>query len=277
MSGETFDLGTTFEFLIVKFLNFIPSLIAAMVIFVIGIVATILITRLIKITLERRNVDQEIIISISRVAYITLITMTLVMALQQVGFNLTAFLAGLGILGFTVGFALQDVSKNFIAGLLLLWQQPFNIGEMIEVSDYLGTVEEIDLRATCIRTVDGRFVFIPNADVYTKPLINYSKAERRRVEIPLSVSSDSDLELVKKVAVGAIMQVPGLLSDPAPSVEFHTFGDFALNLALYYWIDTSRTNISIARDAGINAVNAAFRAHEINLPFPTQTVHLMSN
>jgi len=95
----------------------------------------------------------------------------IIIALQQVNFNVTAFLTGVGILGFTVGFALQDVSKNFVAGLLLLLQQPFNIGETIQVAGYTGRVSAINMRATELGTHDGQIVLIPNATVFTSPIV----------------------------------------------------------------------------------------------------------
>jgi small-conductance mechanosensitive channel len=105
-----------------------------------------------------------------------------VVSLQQVNFDVTAFLTGVGILGFTVGFALQDVSKNFVAGLLLLLQQPFVIGETIQVTGYTGEVTAITMRATEIKMEDGQLVMIPNATVFTSPIVK----QNSRTEPPVS-------------------------------------------------------------------------------------------
>ncbi len=101
---------------------------------------------------------------------------------------MTAFLTGLGILGFTVGFALQDVMKNFAAGVLLLLQKPFRVGESISVAGFDGTVTAIDLRSTEIRTFDGRIVILPNADVLNHAIVNFTRSAHRRIELPVSVA-----------------------------------------------------------------------------------------
>ncbi|OQY35105.1 MAG: hypothetical protein B6I38_01835, partial [Anaerolineaceae bacterium 4572_5.1] len=99
----------------------------------------------------------------------------LFLGLQQVEFNLTGFVTGLGIVGFTIGFAFQDIAKNFMAGMLLLLQQPFDIGDSIEVAGYAGTVTDIEIRSTALRTFDGRHVIIPNAEVFTGVITNFSR------------------------------------------------------------------------------------------------------
>lgn len=277
MSQYSWGITVALQELLVEFLQFMPALIAAMVVFVIGLVLAIIISRSVRIALERRDVKPEAVTVLVRLTYIVLLTFTLVISLQQIGFNLTAFLAGLGILGFTIGFALQDVSKNFVAGLLLLVQQPFSLGDTIEVDDYIGEVLEINIRATRIRDLDGRIVLIPNADVFSMAIINYTQAEFRRVEIQLGVASDSDLEEVRQTALAAIADIRGLVEEPAPKVVFHTFGDYAINVALYFWIDTKATGVADAKDAAIKAINTAFIAHKIEMPSPIQTVVVQSN
>jgi small conductance mechanosensitive channel len=277
MSEDLFNIPLTLENLLVSFLRFLPSLIAALVIFVLGLILSVVVSRMLRITLERRDVKPEAVTVVVRLTYISIITLTLVIALQQIGFNLTAFLAGLGILGFTIGFALQDVSKNFVAGLLLLIQQPFNVGDIIEVNEYLGKVLEIDMRATRMRMLDGRIVLVPNGEIFTHAIINYSQAEDRRIEIPLGVASDSDLEFVRQTAVSAITGIPGLLSEPSPHVAYHTFGEYTIDLSLYFWIDTAETSVMKAKDAAVYALNSAFIKHSIEMPNPIQTVYLQSN
>lgn len=272
MSEDLIDIPLTLESLLVKFLGFLPSIIAAIVVFLIGVILSMFISRAVRIALERRKVKPGAVTALVRITNISLVTLTLVITLQQIGFNLTAFLTGLGILGFTVGFALQDVSKNFVAGLLLLIQQPFRVGETIEVDTFIGEVLEIDMRATKILALDGRIILIPNAEVFTNPLINYSQAELRRIEIPAGVSGDSDLNFVRQTAIDAIKDLPGLVLDPAPQVLFHTFGDYSIDLTIYFWIDPLITNPPGAKDFAIEALNTAFINQKIELPSPAQTI-----
>lgn len=257
--------------------NLLPALISALVIFVAGLWLAGYLAAVVEQALKRRHTDPEAALLVRHLIRWGLIALVVMAALQQVGFNLTAFLTGLGILGFTVGFALQDVSKNFVAGLLLLLQQPFSLGEAIEVGDYSGKVEDISLRATRLRTFDGRDVLIPNADVFTSAIVNFSRTPARRVALDVGVAYGSDLEQVREVALAAVRQVPGLRDEPQPMVAFHTFADASINLTLYFWVDTAQTNPLQAQSNALEAVNAAFARHGIDIPYPIQTVHLVSS
>ncbi len=275
MVEEPQPLLTILEQLIVDFLTLLPSVIAALVVFAVGLYLASIIRRLVRRSLEHRTKNPQPIALLSQLAYWLVVILVAAISLQMVGFNLTAFLAGLGIAGITIGFALQDVSKNFIAGLLMMIQQPFEIGETIEVGGYTGKVMAIDLRATQIRTSDGRLVLIPNGDVIITPITNFSQAESRRVEISTGVAYDSNPETVRQTALDAISGVPGILSEPASEVLFQNFGSSTLDLTIYFWINTSQTNVAAAKDAGLKAIKGAFDEKQIDMPYPTQTVYLV--
>jgi small-conductance mechanosensitive channel len=125
-----------------------------------------------------------------------------------------------------------------------------------------------------MRTLDGRFVSIPNGDVFVNPLINYSKAPRRRVEITVGVGYESDLDQVTKLALDLVRDIPGVLEDPAPSVIFTGLGASAIEFSLYYWVDTEQGNLSKAKTMGIKRIVGSFEEAGIEMPFPTQTILL---
>jgi len=275
MIEEPQGLTTILEQLVVDFLTLLPRLIAALVVFAVGLYLASIIRRLVRRSLERRTENPQPIALLSQLAYWLVIILVAAISLQMVGFNLTAFLAGLGIAGITIGFALQDVSKNFIAGLLMLIQQPFEIGEFIEVGGYAGKIMAIDLRATKIRTADGKLVLIPNGDVMINPITNFSQAESRRVEISTGVAYESDPETVRRTALDAIGAIPGMQSEPPPNVIFQNFGSSTFDLSIFFWIDTSQTNVAAAKDAGLNAIKLAFDQAQIDMPYPAQTVYLV--
>ena len=275
MIEQAQPLTSILEQFIVDFLTLLPNLIAALVVFAIGVYLASIVRRLVRRGLEIRTKNPQPIILLSQLSYWLVVILVAVISLQMVGFNLTAFLAGLGIAGITIGFALQDVSKNFIAGLLMLIQQPFEIGEVIEVDGYTGKVEGIDLRATQIRTADGKLVLIPNGEVMVSPITNFSQAKSRRIEISTGVAYESDPESVRRTALEAISAVPGIINQPAPEVIFHNFGNTTFDLSIYFWIDTSQTNIFAAKDAGLNLIKSAFKRAEIDMPLPAQTVYLV--
>jgi small-conductance mechanosensitive channel len=274
MTEQSQPLSSILEQLLVDFLSLLPSLIAALVVFVVGLYLASIVRRVVRKSLERRTKNPQPIILVSQLVYWLVVILVAAISLQMVGFNLTAFLAGLGIAGITIGFALQDVTKNFIAGLLMLIQQPFDVGETIEVGGYTGTVLAIDLRATQLRTSDGRLVLIPNGEVFVSPITNFSQAKSRRIEISTGVAYESQPETVRQTALQAIEAIPGLISDPPPVVRFTNFGSSTFDLTIHYWIDTSQTGVAAAKDAGLEAVKAAFEETRIDMPYPVQTVYL---
>ncbi|HZD58763.1 MAG TPA: mechanosensitive ion channel [Anaerolineales bacterium] len=274
MTDQFTSVSDALNQLLLNFVNFIPLLIVALIVFVVGLYLAGIFGRTVRRGLERRKTDPELILLASKITRWTVIVLGTLAALQQVSFNVTAFLTGLGIVGFTIGFALQDVSKNFVAGLLILIQQPFDIGDAIKVTDYAGTVIAIDLRATEIHTFDGQVVYIPNGDVFTNPITNYTKASKRRVDLSAGVAYESDLEEVTQTALEAISSIPGMLQDPAPTLHFQGFGGTTIDLTLFYWIDTNQTDPLTAKDIGLKSLKVAFERSGIEMPYPTQRVYL---
>ncbi len=263
-----------FESLFAQALSFLPKLVSAIVIFLVSLYLAKLAAKATRKALEYRKIDPELILLLSRVAHWTIAIMGIMAALQQVNFNVSSFIAGLGIVGFTLSFAFQDIAKNFIYGVLLLIQQPFDIGDDIEVADIGGTVENIELRTTSMRTWDGKLVIIPNADVYAGSIINYSKSPKRRVQIEVGVAYDSDLEKVATVAKDTVSTIDGVRETPAPTVYFNTFADSSINCTVSLWIDTAKIGVFSAQDLAVKAIKIAFEKEKIEIPYPVQTVLL---
>lgn len=264
-------VGTALQGVLTGFLLFLPRMLAAMVLFVITLYLAAWISKLIRRILEKRRTDPGMTLLIYHVIRWTIVILGTISALKQVNFEVTAFLAGLGILGFTVGFALQDISQNVIAGFLLLIQKPFELGDLIQIDDYTGTVQSVDLRSTELRTRDSHNVLIPNAYVFTKPITNYSRQATWRISLPIGVAYNSDLELVQRVTLQAVQVLPDVLDDPAPLIYFHTFNDFSIDFTLYYWIDGRITNPFTATHPAIIAIQKAFAQASIEIPYPIQT------
>ena len=150
-----------------------PRLLTALLIFVLSLYVARLISNLLKRVLQKRRAPRGVVQLLEQLTLWSIVVAGVITALQQF-VDVTAFLAGLGILGFTVGFALQDIMKNFASGVILLLQQPFHVGETIGVKGFDGTVLAIDLRSTEMKATDGRVVILPNADVLADPIINYT-------------------------------------------------------------------------------------------------------
>lgn len=261
----------TLEKIVADFLVFLPKLLSSLVMFVITLYLANLLSRLVRRVMEKRNAEPGLTLLFFMVSRWGIIIIGTAVALRQVDFELTTFLAGLGILGFTIGFALQDISQNVIAGLLLLIQKPFELGDLIEVADFRGRVLSVDLRSTELRTLDGHNVLIPNASVFTTPIINYSRQATWRVGITVGVAYDSDLEAVRTTTINAVRRIPDVLDDPEPDLFFHTFNDSAIDFTVRYWIDARLTNPFTATDPAIVAIQRAFARAGIEIPYPIQT------
>lgn len=253
--------------------DLLPKILEALAILVVGYYLSRLAARVLTRVLKRNNADPEVTLLLARLARWSIFVVALITALQRF-FDVTAFLAGLGILGFTAGFALQNIMQNFVAGIILLIQQPFNVSDAIEVADYGGTVLAINMRTTEMRTWDGRIVIIPNSDVLSNTITNFTRAKKRRIDVPIGIAYESDPEQARRTIIGAIQPIPGLLSEPAPSVVYDKFGDSAFGLTLYFWIDMEKTGCFAAKDAAYIKIKAALEQAGIDMPFPTQTVRV---
>ena len=253
-------------------LNLIPSVIASMVVFLVSLFLAAWLAKLVRKALEQRVVRRELVILLSRLTRWSVMIIGGIWALQVVGFNVSAFVAGLGVTGLIIGFALQDISKNFTSGALLMIQEPFSLGDYIEVAGNEGEVMDIQMRATELLSPDGLRVLIPNADVFTNTIINYTKTSRRRVKLTIGVAYDSDLQKVTETALQAIRAVPGLLNDPAPMLFFHDFSDSSIDFTIRYWFDTTETNYFEAQDIGVKAIKQAFDRESIEIPYPIRTI-----
>ncbi len=251
----------------------LPNLLTAILILVASLYFAGLLSKLLNRILKRRQADPEVTLLLSQMVRWTIIIIGVITALQRF-FDVTAFLAGLGILGFSIGFALQNILQNFAAGIILLIQQPFDIGDAIEVKGYGGTVQAINLRTTELRTWDGLIVIIPNADVLSNTITNFTRANRRRIELAVGVAYNSDPALTRQTILEAIQNVPGFVEDPAPMVVFHTFAGSSLDLSAYFWTATDQTGPLAAKDKALELTKAALEQKGIEIPFPTRTVQI---
>jgi small conductance mechanosensitive channel len=179
----------------------------------------------------------------------------------------------LGISSVAIGFAFRDILQNFLAGLLLLITQPFRIGDQIVASGYEGTVEDIQTRATFIRTYDGRRVVIPNAALFTDKVVVNTAYPQRRLEYDVGIGYGDDIERARAVMLDALRHTAGVLPTPEPDVLVMDFAPSAVNLRVRWWIaPPERADALDARDKVLSAIKRQLADSGIDLPFPTQQV-----
>lgn len=267
--------GLSLESFSESILAFLPRLALAILIYLAARLLSRWLTRLVRQALERQAVDREVVLLLQMMTRWGIIVLGVILALEQLApGRLTALLAGVGVLGFTLGFALQDVARNFIAGILLLVTQPFEIGDTVDILGSVGKIEAINLRMVVMRAVDGRYLMIPNSEVLSSSIVNFSRSPHRRLEFDLSVANQTDLEQAARAAIDAIAENRGVLDEPAPQVAFQRFGDFAIEGVLRYWVDTGKVDFLDAHQEGVRAIQTAFDEAKIDMPFPTSEVRL---
>jgi small-conductance mechanosensitive channel len=242
----------------------VPNLLTAAAIFLVTLYVAGLLSRLVEAVLRKRQAAPGITNLLVEMTYWTLIMLGVITALQRF-FNVTAFLTGLGIIGFTVGFALQDVMKNFAAGVILLLQAPFRESDTISVVGFDGIVQAINMRATVMKTHDGRIVIIPNATILSNAIVNYTRADRRRVELPLAVASMADPSQTRKTVLDAVRSVEGIVNEPPPTVFFQALSGPTVNLTARFWVDTARTDLLEAQDAALTRIKMGLQAQGIEI------------
>lgn len=185
-----------------------------------------------------RDGQRELARLLGRMTRIGLIAVTLIIVLSLL--NLTGivapFIASLGIAGLIVAFALQDITKNFAAGVLLLLLRPFRLDDRIRVRDFEGVVTDITLRATSLRSADGTEVLVPNADVYSSPIVNLTRYPRRRYVVPLALPVAVPAEPARQRLEALLRSLPQLESDPAPDVVITATTVDAVTLEARYWL-----------------------------------------
>lgn len=165
-----------------------------------------------------------------------LIIFGLVMAADQVGVNVGAALAGLGVAGIAVGFAAQDSLANMIAGFLIFWDKPFEVGDWVTVGGEYGEVRNITMRTTRIRTNNNTYVVIPNKKIIDEVLVNHSKHGATRVDVPVGIAYKEDIPTARQVILAALKGVEGALPDPAPDVVVTALGSSSVDMFVRVWI-----------------------------------------
>ena len=213
---------------------------------------------------------------VKRVVYYSIWFLGFLVVINALGFDPQALATGLGLTSLALGFALQDILSNFISGLLILVMRPFELGDQIVVGPTEGVVELIELRATRIRTYDGRVVLVPNAELFTSRVTNNTAAPIRRDSVTLNLRYDADLNAATAVALEAIRGSEGVLDEPPPSILVRDLGSTSIVLGLRFWTDSRQVDFVATRSRVSAAVVAALREAGVALPEGGATVVVSS-
>lgn len=187
--------------------------------------------------------------------------------------TVTSLLAGAGVLGLALGFAFQEIAANFIAGIFIAFRKPYSVGDIIEIDDYFGTVEAINMRVTYIRTPQGLSAIIPNKKMFTDPLVNYTDTPGRRMDLDVGVSYGDDLRKVKKITFDCLKDTSGRDKDKDIEIFYKEFGDSSINFVVRIWLKyRSQKDYLQVRDDAIIRIKEAYDQNDIMIPFPIRTL-----
>lgn len=226
------------------------------------------------------KIDDILFDLLIRFSHFIIYTVAIVIALDLLGINVVPFVAGAGVAGIAIGFAAKDTLSNLIAGVLLIIDRPFEIGDRIEVwsapagSATWGDVIDIGLRATKIKTTDNIIIIIPNNEIMVRDIINYTIiSENIRVRINIGIAYDADLQKAKNAILQVAQATEWVADDPPPKVVVRNFGESSVDLQLRVWIYDARRRMDTISDI-TDKVKEAFDAEGIEIPYPKRDIYI---
>ncbi len=250
------------------------KIIIAIVIFAAGYLFARLIKALVKKAVKLGKTEPTVGLFVANLVYAVILAVVLAAALGEVGVQTASIVAVIGAAGLAIGLALQGSLSNLASGLIIVMQRLFLVGDYIEGGGVGGTVQEIRLFSTVLKTFDGRRVIVPNAKLTNDSIINYSVYPTRRVEVIVSVDYASDLAFVRQTALSILEGDERILPDPAPAVVVKNLGESGIDVAIRAWV--KRENYWNVFFKLQENVKNQFDAAGISIPFPQRVVHLRS-
>jgi len=217
------------------------------------------------------HLDTHRAMLVRRGAYFTILTLFLVSALHQLGFNFSVLLGAAGIVSVAIGFASQTSASNLISGLFLIGEQPFRVGDVIKIGDTTGEVLSIDLLSVKLRTFDNLFVRLPNEQLIKSQVTTLTRFPIRRYDLQIGVAYKEDLARVSEVLMEVADRNPACLEEPKPLFIFQGFSDSALSIQFSVW--AARANYLLLRNTMSEQIKAAFDEAGIEIPFPHRSLY----
>jgi len=229
------------NYIVNSLITFLPDLLAAVIILFLFWLGYRLSRKPLKLLLERAGFHENLIkLLIENIYKFVIMFFSIVMAGGQIGINVGAMLAGFGVVGIAIGFAAQDSLANSIAGFMIFWDKPFEVGDWITVAGQYGQASRITLRSTRIKTLNNTYVVIPNKRVIDEVLINHSKHGATRLEIPIGIAYKEKIPDARTVILKKMAEIKDILKDPAPDVVVTQLGASSVDMFVRVWIGDAR-------------------------------------
>ena len=253
-------------------INYGLSLIAAILIFIIGKWVAKILANFVEKLMLKAKVEQTLTTFLKNIVYAVLMIFVVIAALNKVGVQTTSLIAVIGAAGLAVGLALQGSLANFAAGVLLILFKPFKVGDFIEAGGAMGTVAEIHIFNTILNAPDNRKEIIPNSHVTGGKITNFSAVDNRRVDLVFGISYDDDMKAAKQALESVVVNHPLVLKNPAPTIAVSELGESSVNLVCRPWCkpgDYWAVHFDVVEKGKLALEKAG-----CSIPFPQRDIHV---
>ncbi|MGD8666425.1 MAG: mechanosensitive ion channel [Desulfobacterales bacterium] len=248
------------------------KILAALAVFIIGRWVVKYVRRLILRIMEKREVDPTLTKFVTNLIYFALLTFVIVAALGMLGIQTTSFIAVLGAAGLAVGLALQGSLSNFAAGVLMIIFRPFKVGDLIEAAGATGVVEEVQIFTTQLLTPDNKTIIIPNAQITSDTITNYTTKGTRRADMVIGIGYEDDIDKARAIISDVLSQDERILKEPATQIAVSELADSSVNFTVRPWVK-AQDYWGVIFDA-TETIKKRFDAEEISIPYPQRDVHV---
>ena len=248
------------------------SLFIALTILILGRQVVKIVIKVISSALERSNTEDTVRIFVTNLLNTLLMIVVFIAAINQLGIQTTSIIAVLGAAGLAIGLALQGSLSNFAAGILIVIYRPYKVGDYIQADNHLGTVDDIQIFSTVLKTPDNKLVIVPNGSIMNGSIVNFSNQDKRRVDIIASCSYEDDIDKVKSVLADILSQDDRILSDPEPRIAVSELADSSVNLIVRPWVKNS-DYINVYYSL-LEEIKKRFDQEGISIPYPQSDVHI---
>ena len=265
-------LYTTIRDLLRDTIGNLPSLMGAIIVIILTWIAAKGVRYVAYRWAKQTEGDSNTELLISRLSYGAVWVVGFIIALGVMGLNFGALLGALGLTSVAIGFSLKDVLSNYISGVILLAARPFRINDQVVIKDYEGTITQIQLRATTLKTYDGRVVYIPNQEVFQASIINNTASARRRSFVTVGIDYEENIGDAIAVILNALSQIAEVETTPAPDVLVQELAASTVNLEIRFWVDSRRLGFLATTSKVAQVVKESLEAADIDMPTDIYTL-----
>lgn len=269
---ENVDVNAVMEWLKTDGVAFGIDLIAAIIILIVGRIAVGFVVRAIRLGMRKNGIDKTLETFICNLVKWALMIVVIIAAISQLGIHTTSFVAIFGAAGLAVGLALQGSLSNFAAGVLIVLFRPYKAGDWIEAAGIAGSVEQVQILTTVLRTGDNKRVIVPNSQIMNSVITNYSANDTRRIDLVIGVGYDDDLDKTRRVLEEIVAADERVLKEPAPQIAVSELGASSVDFVVRPWVSTPDywgTRFDLTE-----TIKKRFDQEGISIPYPQQDVHL---